>query len=156
MYVSHLKIGSTKIGLGLFTDIKLPANQPLIEAVGTFYKKNELQNSNNDDYILQVGVDSFIDISGNLRHINHSCNPNCLFHIVGNRIILYSMFAIKANSELTFDYSSTSTDSLDEWQMDCRCGEYNCRKVITGFQFLHSSIQKNMIFKEMIPLYLKK
>ena len=85
--------------------------------------------------------------------VRHSCNPNCYIHAVGKRAFLYSLYQIKANNELTFDYSTTSTDTLEDWKLDCKCNSYNCRKTISGMQYLDPKLLQEYKDKGMIPLF---
>lgn len=154
MYNQYLKVHNSKTGNGIFTTVDIPAGVPIIEMTGTVYKESELPDPNHPA-LLQVGLDAFIGPSGATDdYINHSCNPNCLMKIVGNRAIVYSLHLIKADSELTFDYSTTSTDSLEKWKMDCACGSFNCRKVISGYQYLDDKLKEEYLKKGMIPMFL--
>ena len=157
MFINYLKILPAKIGNGTFTTIDIPANTPIFEIMGgPLYSLSELPDWN-DPAILQIGKDTFMGPVGGLPgadYLNHSCNPNCRLHIIGNRIILYSMYVIKADSELTFDYSTTSTDTLDMWKMDCQCGLFNCRKTISGYQYLDDKTKTDMLKKNMIPMFM--
>ena len=154
MYKEYLKLQSFKNRIGTFTTTIIPAKSPIIEFNGPTYFEKNLPNPN-DPNILQVGPDTFLAQSGNISdYINHSCNPNCFIQAVGNRAILYSMYVIPPNTELTFDYSTTSTDTLDKWKMDCLCGENNCRKVISGIQYVDDKIKQQMVDKGMLPLYI--
>ena len=155
MLKQHLKIKPTKIGNGLFTDVKIPANFPIIEVGGTVCNWESIQDKENP-YIMEIGNNLFITSSGDLDdYVNHSCNPNCVMHIIGKRAILYSLYIIPADSELTFDYSLTSTDSLDSWKMDCLCGNFNCRKVISGFHLLPDDLKKNYMDNDLVPQFIR-
>ena len=77
-----------------------------------------------------------------------------MLHIVGKRAFLYSLYVIKANSELTFDYSTSSTDTYDTWKMNCKCCYIKCRKVISGFDYLSDEIKEKYKEKNMIPLFI--
>lgn len=157
MYNKYLKVQQSKTGaMGTFTTIDIPANVPIIEITGTIYTDKTLPDPN-DPTVLQVGPDTFIGPSGGCDDsIQHSCDPNCLIHVVGNRAILYSMYVIKAGMEITFDYSTTSTDTLDTWKMDCKCGSVNCRKIISGFQCLDEKTKKEMLDKNIVPIYIAR
>jgi hypothetical protein len=74
--------------------------------------------------------------------------------VVGNRAILYSLYQIRAGMELTIDYSVTSTDTLDTWQMNCKCGSGKCRKIISGFQYLPTEVVEDYKKKNILPLFL--
>jgi SET domain-containing protein len=141
-------------GQGIFTTVEISAGQPILEITGPVILEKNLPDPNHPA-LLQVGPDLFIGASGDLDDlINHSCNPNCYMQIAGIRAILFSLYVIPVGSELTFDYSSTSTDSLDKWKMECHCGQAECRKIISGFDNLPSSIQQKMIEQGIVPMYL--
>ena len=154
MFKQYLKITDSKTaGQGVFTTIEIPADIPVAEATGQVLVEKDSVNPV-DPYLLQIGPNIFLNISGTLRFINHSCDPNCRFHIMGNRAILYSLYVIPTNAELTFDYSTTSTDTLESWQMKCSCGSHKCRKTISGYQYLDATLQEEYKKKGMIPLFI--
>lgn len=156
MYERYLKIQPSKInGTGTFTTIQIPANTAVIEIKGPVRLDREVPPEDNFDMYVQVGPNAFIGLSGGADdYINHSCDPNCKLIIVGNRAIVYSMYVIPVGGELTFDYSSNSTDTHDSWKMECKCGSYKCRKLISGFQYLDPTIQSEYKEKGMVPMYI--
>ena len=109
----------------------------------------------NHPAILQIGDDLFLSPSGEIDDkFNHSCHPNCTLHIVGNRAFLYSLHLIKKDTEITFDYSTSSTDTYETWKMNCNCGYIKCRKVISGYQYLSDAIKEEYKRKGMVPLFI--
>jgi len=64
------------------------------------------------------------------KYVNHSCEPNC--GIKNNRELV-AMREIKKGEEITFDYS---TNNIDGWKMECKCGSRKCRGVVSGFEAL--------------------
>lgn len=152
MYNEHLKIQpAKKNGNGVFTLIAIPADVPILEIKGDFFSSKD--NIGQDH--LQVGIDKFIGPTGGIDdHINHSCNPNCVLHIAGNRAMLYSLHAIRENSEITFDYSVSSTDTHDTWKMECKCGEFNCRKIISGYNYLPPDLRSKYEGVGMTPQFM--
>lgn len=156
MYNSHLKLATSSFagGLGVFTTVDIPANAPIYELTGNVLSESELVDPN-DPAVLQIGNDLFLSPSGEIDdRINHSCNPNCKLNIVGKRAFIYSAYVIKAESELTFDYSTSSTDTYDTWKMDCKCGNFICRKVISGFDYLDESLKEEYKRKGMVPIFI--
>jgi uncharacterized protein len=154
MLNQYLKVLPSKTGQGVFTSVDIPANTPIIEVTGTIYVEKDLPDPNHPA-LLQVGSNTFIGPSGGPDdYINHSCNPNCFVHVVGNRAIVYSMYLIKAGSELTFDYATTATDTKDKWSMNCNCGDYNCRQVISGHHYLDEATKQKYIQKKALPLFI--
>lgn len=155
MYDQFIEVRKSSIGLGMFTKGTIPANVPIKEFRGPILTTDELPHDSS--IYLQVGVNVFIGpistVNG-VDFINHSCNPNCYIHVIGKRAILYSMYVIPANSELVFDYSTTSTDTHDTWKMDCVCGYNKCRRVISGYQYLPQDIKDTYEKKGIIPIYI--
>lgn len=154
MFAQYLKVAPSKTsGEGVFSTVEISANEAIAEATGKIYTAQELPDPN-DTNVLQTGPNDYMNISGTLRYINHSCDPNCRFVIVGTRAILYSLYVIPAGSELTFDYSTTSTDTHNTWKMNCSCGSYKCRKVISGHQYLSTEQTEEYRKKGMLPLFI--
>jgi len=156
MYDYYLTVKPCKTGVGLFTSIMIPAEVPILEVRGDIYSSDTLPKPVHPA-TLQIGRDSFIGATGaGVDHVNHSCNPNCSLHVVGNRAFLYSLHVMPADSELTFDYSTSSTDTLDQWKLDCKCGSFNCRKVISGYQYLSDELKTEYEKRGMVPMFLKE
>lgn len=154
MYNQYLKIKQTNTGKGVFTEIDIPANSPVIEITGDIHTQESMPNPNNSAW-LQVSNKYYIGPSGSFDdQIRHSCDPNCYVQAVGKRAVLYSLYLIKAGNEINFDYSTTSTDTLNTWQLHCKCNSYKCRKVISGFQYLSEEIKKEYTKKGILPLFL--
>jgi hypothetical protein len=141
-------------GTGTFSKIEIEANKPIIEITGHIFNleddpKVDINNC------LQVTNKWFIAASGNIcGFINHSCNPNCYLNIFGKRAILYSLYKIPANTELTFDYSLSSKDTLERWKMECKCKQFKCRKIISGFFTLEKELQENYIKRDLVPRFV--
>lgn len=151
MFDQYLRVKSTKNGMGVFTTTEIPAGVPITEITGNIFANEKLAKETD----LQIGPNIYMGLSGNATDsINHNCNPNCLIHVVGHRAILYSIYVIKPDNELTFDYSSSSTDTLDQWKMDCNCGDNKCRKVISGFHYLDQQLQEEYKKKGIAALFL--
>lgn len=156
MYGPYLKIKKSKNGMGngVFADIDIPAQQPIIEVTGDIHTKETMPDPDHPAWY-QISNKLFIGPSGGKDDfVNHSCDPNCYLYIVGKRAILYSLYSIREGVELTFDYSTTSNESMDEWCMKCLCGSPKCRKVISGYQYLNPDLKAEYESKGMVPMYL--
>lgn len=154
MYKSNLvkKIG-TAGEIGVFTTTSIPANVPILEFNGDLFTRETLQHEMGR--VMQISHNSFLGPSGDFDdYINHSCNPNCAVKIVGRRTILFSLYLIPADTELTWDYSTTSTDTPEQWSMECKCGSHNCRKMISGFHSLDEKTKADLLKKNMIPMFI--
>lgn len=152
---NHLVVKKTKNGFGLFTEVTIPANTPIYEFTGDIFNSENFPSHQDENLFMQIGVDLFLGPSGGKDdHVNHSCDPNCYIYIVGNRAILYSKYLIAANCELTFDYSLSSTETREQWQFNCNCESINCRKIISGFQYLDKKKQDQYIKDGIVPLFI--
>jgi SET domain-containing protein len=64
------------------------------------------------------------------RWINHSCNPNCESDIVGDRVYIKALRAIRPGEELFYDYGLVIDERYTpkvKKQFECRCGARRCR-----------------------------
>ena len=67
---------------------------------------------------------------------NHSCNPNA--GLTG-QIGLVAMREIAVNEEVCFDYAMADGSPVDEFE--CGCGAPNCRKHVTGDDWMRLDLQ---------------
>jgi SET domain-containing protein len=154
MYKQYLEVRDCKMGKGTFTTVIIPANTPIMEMSGPILLDREIKPEDMDMH-LQIGPNTFLGPSGDVDdYINHSCDPNCKLHVVGNRVIVYSLYVIPKDAELFYDYSVTSTDTADDWKMDCKCGSNKCRKIISGHTSLDPLTKEMYKNKGMLPLYI--
>lgn len=67
---------------------------------------------------------------GDVRFINHSCDPNLEASVTDRRVFLHAVRSIRAGEELSFDYQigrdKTDPPDIDE-VFACRCGSAACR-----------------------------
>jgi len=113
------------------------------------------EDQNHTDYI---GNGKYSVMKSPEKFINHSCDPNTF---VKNRKVI-AMKDIDKNEEITYDYS---INGIDPWEMNCKCGSKNCRKIVYGdFRKLDAKTQKKYEsyledwYKQEIlkrPLYLR-
>ncbi len=64
------------------------------------------------------------------RWINHACNPNCESDIVGDRVYIKALRAIRPGEELFYDYGLVIDERYTpkvKKQFECRCGARRCR-----------------------------
>lgn len=156
---SILEIKETNKGKGVFTKAPIAPGTVVFEAKGTILTGSQLPDAltPENDHYLQVGKNAYLGPSGDIDDFfNHSCNPNCGIRIVGHRALVLALYEIKAGSELTFDYATTSNETMDTWKMDCSCGDCNCRKTISGFSYLSEPQQQYYIRFGIVPDYLTK
>lgn len=140
-------------GLGIFAKADFEKGSVILEFNGPILTRKEIPAG--EDRYLQIGKDTFIGPSGDADdYVNHSCIPNCGVFIVGNRALLKAIVLIQKGTEITFDYSSTSTEN--DWSMPCKCGTFACRKVIGGYKSLDELTKERYKVLGMVPDYLKE
>ncbi|PIR49117.1 hypothetical protein COU80_00850 [Candidatus Peregrinibacteria bacterium CG10_big_fil_rev_8_21_14_0_10_55_24] len=115
------------------------------------YKQFSEKFGNNCDDLLQIDTETYIELSEPYIFFNHSCAPNAGMR---NRGVLFALRAINPGEEITVDYSSTADDL--NWQMSCKCGSPNCRKLIGDFQSLPHEMQEFYREKGALMDYLLK
>jgi uncharacterized protein len=150
--LSYLTVKSSCIqGLGLFTSKELTANQVLFKTTGNkVYQTYCPEHASCNPNWLGIGYQEWLEIEeGDIAiYINHSCTPNVM---VNDQFEIVTIAPIKENNELLLDYSTTELDPY--WKMTCKCGEFNCRKVLRSFQYLPAQLQ-NLYKKYLSPAFI--
>jgi SET domain-containing protein len=152
----NLQLQATPRGQGVFCKVGVPAGMRIFEFSGDVLTTEQLSTRHSSDVadFLQIGQALWKTKSGTFDdYIQHSCNPNCYVWIVGQRAILTTLFEIKPGMELTYDWSVSSTETKEQWSMICSCGAYDCRKVISGWQYLPVSLQETYKAMGIVPTY---
>lgn len=144
-------------GSGVFSKVFIPNKTVIYEFGGVVMTRNDLNSYTEPQNTIQIGENLYLSKSGGLEdYTNHSCDPNCGLRIVGNRALLVTLYDVQPGHEITFDYSTSSNDTMDSWHMTCGCGYFSCRKVISGFQYLPLERQQYYIKLGIVPSYLTK
>jgi hypothetical protein len=134
---------STISGKGMFAKEDLPKNTIVYKWGGTFVPKSELPKNQDEYIIIQIDEDLYSIEPRNSPEddtyfINHSCNPNVWMK---DNIIFVTSRNIKKGEELTTDYALfVSEDYISKWK--CHCGSIDCRKIITGKDYLIKKLQQ--------------
>ena len=142
-------------GMGLFTAEPIKKGEYIFTVKGNIVK-NKIQSQEDSSAWLYpncIGINKSTWINpipdNPLTYVNHSCNPNA--GIKGSRKF-YAIRDINSNEEITLDYSTSEVDIY--WEMNCVCGEPNCRKIIRSIQFLpKKTFEKYLPY---IPSYFQK
>ncbi len=108
-------------GLGLFAEEEIPRSVFVIEYWGDIVTDDEADRVGGK-YLFRLERGK--TILGNhkenpARFMNHSCAPNCVAEMDGNRIFIYSRRRIAPGEELTYDYGKEYWE--DHIGKDCRC-----------------------------------
>ena len=149
--MSSSEIRATKkYGNGLFALKAFSKNQTILQFQGKKVSRQEAMDADRDvsDLYFQIGEALYLDLGGDSSlFINHSCNPNCMIKVVAGTAFLVALRTINKDDEMTFDYSTTSNETADTWMMECRCYQFNCRKIITG---AHTLKEKDRNFYKIV------
>lgn len=144
------------MGLGLVTSDLIPKGSVVILFGGSLMTWSKVDSLPEDmkDIPYQVADDIFFGVLnrsdiGVGERINHSCNPNCGFE---SEMRLVAIRDILPGETITMDYATCS--SMESYRLVCKCGSYNCRKVVTGDDWKSPELQSRL--KNFYQPYLKE
>ena len=142
-----------QMGCGVFTEEDIAADAVVLRFRGPLRSLEQLDPEGHHD--LQVGPNLYIGASYGIDDfVNHSCAPNCRVEIDPQGARLVAMTLIRTGEEITFDYSTTSTEDARTWSMRCLCGALGCRGTISGFGTLPKATRDRYIAARMAPRYV--
>lgn len=145
-------------GKGLYSLVHFATDQVLLTFKGKILDKKtvyELPDIKSEVF-LQISKNKYLDLNRDISfYINHSCNPNTRIKIISQSVFLIATRPILPNDELCFDYSLTCGESANDWFMNCKCNEWNCRKVISGFSSLSNEDKEKYLKLNIVPNYVK-
>ena len=125
-------IGRGALGRGVFAARQFQPGQSILTFDGPVLGTPEMLALGPDrSCALQVGTGEYLDLMPPARYLNHSCDPNA--GIMDDRTLI-ALRSIVPGEEIRFDYSTAMRE--DHWTMECRCGEYLCRRVVLDFHHL--------------------
>ena len=102
-------------------------------------------------HYIQIGKNLYVEPLEYDFFINHSCDPNSGYKIIGKKGMLTAIKTIKKGEEIVCDYSTTMYK--DGWEMDCTCRRKNCRGRIRDFNYIPKKLQQQYIQLGIVPNY---
>ena len=149
-----VRIGNSSIdGQGLFAAQDITKRTRIIAYIGEKITRQEsarrLEAGN--AYIFHLNYRYALDgatLANSARYINHSCDPNAG---IKDSIKIVAMKNIRRDEEVTFDYSTTESES--GWYLICHCKNKNCRRIIRFYKFLSAELK--LRYRDFISEYLK-
>lgn len=137
------------MGLGIFAVRDIERDEIIAEFRGPRITIEDVEGIPREvwDHLFNVGLCDYIIAREPAVRTNHSCNPNA--GIVKD-VFLAAMRDIKKDEEVTFDYSMITADN---WQLDCRCGSPQCRKIVGNYADLPDDIRKK--YERYTPDWIK-
>ncbi|KQN25824.1 lysine methyltransferase [Sphingomonas sp. Leaf33] len=150
-------VGETHLGKAVFAARAFGEGEPLLEFTGPRLAAGKvpgLLRGGADRYV-QVTPDHFMGPSGRLDDlVNHSCDPNAGLRFTDAGVFLVAIRDIVAGEEVTWDYSTTLTQS--NWHMICGCRAANCRRVIGNFETIDPERQQFYRARNLVAPYLRR
>jgi len=140
-------------GKGLFVTRSFGQGQPVLKMGGKIALRPHVKASLNS---IQIDDDTYIDVDKQQtwQYINHSCLPNTRLDL--DTLSFITLKDILAGEEITYHYCTTEFDlAAKNEEFDCKCGSFNCLKIIKGFKHL-SKKQKEELASLLIPYTLRK
>lgn len=131
-----IRISESTLGKGVFARVPIEAKETIFYLTGKVLDFNEAVALPHEAYVIQVGIDRYIDPYSPAKFLNHSCQPNSGFV---DEIRLIATRRILPGEEIRFDYSTTMLER--HWELDCRCGAPQCRSRIRDFDLLPLALQ---------------
>lgn len=144
-------------GVGVYADAAYLRGETVLRFGGSLLTQEEVPYplAPEDDHYLQIGPLMYLGPSGGPDDfVNHSCDPNSKVVVDDDRAWLVAIRPIAVDEEVTFDYSTTSTETPDRWTLQCRCKSTRCRGVVTGFRELPVHRQVEYIMLDAVPMYI--
>jgi SET domain-containing protein len=112
----------TVTGLGLFALEPIPYDKRIIEYIGPVLTHEEADKKGGK-YLMSIDEKWVIDgtpRSNIARYINHSCKPNARAFRSGVRVWIWSIRAIEAGEEITYNYGKEYFDDHIK-PVGCKC-----------------------------------
>lgn len=127
-------------GVGLFAARPIEAGATILEIRGTL-QGHATRYSIQLDAGLHIEADAALpDHEMRLRHpwrfLNHCCDPNA--RVEGRTLV--ARRAIRADEQITFDYTTTELDMAEPFA--CLCGAEGCVGLVRGYAHLAPEAQR--------------
>ncbi len=155
-FPNFIQIQKVVIGKGLVTSKPIRSQTVIFPLLGTILHHSLISAIGGTflDNTIRFGPETYLNPAGQLGDfLNHSCRPNAKIIKQKNKLFIVSLRNIPKGTEITIDYS-TILGRDDTWEMRCRCGSSQCRKVIKQFGTLPQPILKKYKKLEAIPNYI--
>ena len=137
-------------GRGVFAAEPIGPGEVLLSFTGPHLRHSQ---TTPQTLAVQVGRDLYLGASGGLDDlVNHSCRPNAGLRIEpGPTVHLVTIAPIAMGEEICFDYSTTMDE--DDFELDCRCGQPECRGRVRDFKHLSAANRRRYAALGIVPEY---
>ena len=125
------RIGRAKTGMGLFATEVIPKHVRIFEYTGNIITNAEADAiPGKPRYLYNLSRTHTLDGSprSNIgRYANHSCKPNAIIYVYGQRIYVKSLREIQPGEEITYDYGKEYFDAFIGKE-NCLCPKCTARR----------------------------
>src|SRR6059036_956558 len=118
----HLRVGRSKVGLGLFAGVAIKKGQFIIRYSGRKIH-TETVDGLDSRYLFEINTRWTIDGStrrNRARYINHCCRPNAEAYFVNHVIKIRAIKNIKPGDEITYHYGRNYFEAFIK-DAGCKC-----------------------------------
>ncbi len=134
-------------GRGIFAKEKIKKDEIIAIKNGHIISMNEFNSlpKRCQEMSLQIEDNFFMgpkkieEVEDNAIFMNHSCEPNAGFR---GQIIFVAMRDIESDEELTLDYAMYSTEIEKFFDLECNCGNPNCRHKLKNDDWKSNELHK--------------
>ena len=125
------RIARARTGLGLFATEMIPSHVRIFEYTGNIITNAEADAMpGKPRYLYNLSRTHTLDGSprSNIgRYANHSCAPNAIIYVYGQRIYVKSLREIQPGEEITYDYGKEYFDAFIGKE-NCLCPKCTARR----------------------------
>ncbi|WP_188054602.1 SET domain-containing protein [Sphingosinithalassobacter sp. CS137] len=151
------RVEENHLGKAVYAATRFAPGDTLLEFTGRRFRADQIPSimHGRSDRFVQVTPDHYMGPSGRLDDlVNHSCDPNAGLRFVDEGVFLVAVRDIAPGEEVTWDYSTTLTQS--NWHMICQCRAETCRRVIGNFESLDPDRQEWFRARNLVAPYLRR
>ncbi len=146
-----VRISKSKYGKGVFATKNIKTGELICIMKGkkVSSKQLDIESARQRNVLVdpfQIDNDSYLLLKQPYLFINHSCEPNAGLK---NSVYLTAIRNIKKGEEILYDYSTTWYEG-----MECQCGSENCRKHISDYFTIPTSVRKKYKELGIIPKFI--
>lgn len=137
-----VEIKKSKFGKGLFAKSEITKGTVIcpIPIKDEFDFSFTTYLHNKESHALQIDLNKYVFCEPPFLYSNHSCNPNAGINPNFEMIALNN---IQRGQEIFWDYATSMLER--HWTMTCKCGEKNCRQIVTDFDLMPHDIQSKYL-----------
>ena len=150
-------VGETHLGKAVFAATNFAEGEQIVKFTGRRFRADQVPSLMRgvSDRFVQVTPEQYMGPSGRIDDlINHSCSPNAGLRFTDDGVYLVAIQPIAPGEEISWDYSTTLTQS--NWHMICQCRSADCRRVIGNFETLAPERQEWFRARNLVAPYLRR